>query len=253
MRREGCWGRGRVQTPALVLNHIYFSAPAFADRSSDEAGGLLGEGLGLDTAPPGASFGAAWAAMEQHTGMGRYRIAGGAGVPLRQNWCGWNLRRLGRCRQHTGMGRHRIAGERALARRSAALQTTLHDMTVTFTMLPWPCTLVNPRSTSFIFCTPCRPGLWPAAQPPVRALLWRGPAPGQHAGVRMFVFEKWRFPAVGNVCATLAGTCAWSTCRGEPVCPAQEMEAFLLLDHGLSKFNARCCFCLSAAAASMPS
>jgi [3-methyl-2-oxobutanoate dehydrogenase (acetyl-transferring)] kinase len=53
------------------------------DRSSDEAGGLLGEGLGLDTAPPGASFGAAWAAMEQHTGMGRYRIAGlGFGLPL---------------------------------------------------------------------------------------------------------------------------------------------------------------------------
>ena len=47
-----------------------------AGRSSEEAGGL-GEGLGLDTAPPGASFGAAWAAMEQHTGMGRYRIAGG--------------------------------------------------------------------------------------------------------------------------------------------------------------------------------
>lgn len=53
------------------------------ERSSEEAGGLLGEGLGLDTAPPGASFGAAWAAMEQHSGMGRYRIAGlGFGLPL---------------------------------------------------------------------------------------------------------------------------------------------------------------------------
>lgn len=58
-----------------------------AERSSEEAGGLLGEGLGLDTAPPGASFGAAWAAMEQHSGMGRYRIAGGAQPNLEQH--GW--------------------------------------------------------------------------------------------------------------------------------------------------------------------
>jgi hypothetical protein len=54
--------------------------------SSGETG--EGEGLGMDTAPPGASFGAAWAAMESTVGgaagggggvggMGRYRIAGG--------------------------------------------------------------------------------------------------------------------------------------------------------------------------------
>lgn len=58
-----------------------------AERSSEEAGGLLGEGLGLDTAPPGASFGAAWAAMEQHSGMGRYRIAGEDGCG-RLSWRG---------------------------------------------------------------------------------------------------------------------------------------------------------------------
>ena len=56
--------------------------------SSGEAGEGEGEGLGMDTTPPGASFGAAWAAMESTVGgaaggsggvggMGRYRIAGG--------------------------------------------------------------------------------------------------------------------------------------------------------------------------------
>lgn len=45
--------------------------------SSGEAGGRVAEGLGLDNAPPGVSFGAAWAAMEgSMAGMGRFRIAG---------------------------------------------------------------------------------------------------------------------------------------------------------------------------------
>ncbi|KAL4447906.1 hypothetical protein ABPG75_005125 [Micractinium tetrahymenae] len=48
--------------------------------SSGEGGGLMGEGLGLDTAPPGASFGAAFNAMESSS---RFRIAGlGFGLPL---------------------------------------------------------------------------------------------------------------------------------------------------------------------------
>lgn len=41
--------------------------------SSGEGGGPLGEGLGFDTAPPGASFGAAFGAIE---GSSRFRIAG---------------------------------------------------------------------------------------------------------------------------------------------------------------------------------
>ena len=56
-------------------------------RGSSGEAGPIAEGLGLDNAPPGASFGAAWAAMESSTlgGMGRFRIAGG-----RRRWlAGW--------------------------------------------------------------------------------------------------------------------------------------------------------------------
>lgn len=61
--------------------------------SSGEGGGLTGEGLGMDTAPPGASFGAAFNALESSS---RFRIAGlGFGLPLSRlyaRYFGGNLR-----------------------------------------------------------------------------------------------------------------------------------------------------------------
>ncbi|KAL4442411.1 hypothetical protein ABPG77_004995 [Micractinium sp. CCAP 211/92] len=61
--------------------------------SSGEGGGQLAEGLGMDTAPPGASLGAAFGAVE---GSSRFRIAGlGFGLPLSRlyaRYFGGNLR-----------------------------------------------------------------------------------------------------------------------------------------------------------------
>ena len=103
-RQASCLGKGLGPTHSAAFSWCPQAASLPAGRSSDEAG-ALGEGLGLDTAPPGASFGAAWAAMEQHTGMGRYRIAGAVqALKAEACWC-WVLTLGGARKQHTGMGR----------------------------------------------------------------------------------------------------------------------------------------------------
>lgn len=68
---------------------------------------------------------------------------------------------------------------------------------------------------------PCRPGLWPAPQPPVCPLLWRRPALGEHARVRhsgvvlLPAAERSLVPITWSWSATVAATCAWLTCRGQ--------------------------------------
>lgn len=114
-----------------------------------------------------APWAAAWAASASQVGgqLRRQGCSGGpgrrwGGVPLRSAAAGASVWSGAVC---SGGGRCQLA--RAASAAPLETQPALPSC---------PALLSSPR----------RPGLWPAAQPPVCPLLWRRPAAGQHARVR---------------------------------------------------------------------
>lgn len=95
------------------------SSSSLGRASSEEAGGPVAEGLGLDNAPPGVSFGATWAAMESSVGgMGRFRIAGACALETLW-WAGRVGQIVAGCRGGDAVC---VGGGGGLGWRSGALQ-----------------------------------------------------------------------------------------------------------------------------------